>query len=56
MRKAKKVWYVMPLVILSLYLVFYSKIETQPNDAGFWIIIALGMSIGVVITHLFKNK
>ena len=56
MRKAKKAWYVMPLIILSLYLVFYSKIETKPDDAGFWIILALGISIGVIIAYLFKKK
>jgi hypothetical protein len=49
------------VITISLYLVFYSRIETRPSDAGFWLIIALGMSLGVALTRLFqlvkeKNK
>jgi hypothetical protein len=45
-----------PLVItLSLYLVFYSRIECKPNHAGFWLILALGASIGVAITRLSRR-
>jgi hypothetical protein len=35
----------------SLYLVFSSRIETKPTDAGFWFIFAMGMSIGVGLTQ-----
>ena len=46
----------MPLLItLGLYLVFYSRIECKPAHAGFWLILALGASIGVVITRLSQR-
>jgi hypothetical protein len=46
----------MPLVItLSLYLVFYPRIECKPDHAGFWLILALGASIGVVIARLSQR-
>jgi hypothetical protein len=53
MKKIKAIMPVLlPLIItLSLYLVFYSKIECKPTDAGFWLIMALGMSVGVVLTR-----
>jgi hypothetical protein len=35
-----------------MYLVFYSRITCKPSTAGFWLIIALGMSLGVVMTRL----
>lgn len=44
---------IFPVIITcSLYLVFYSRIEVNPSNAGFWIILALGMSIGVAFTRL----
>jgi hypothetical protein len=51
----------LPIVItLSMYTVFYSRIECKPNNAGFWFIIALGASIGAAIARLsqrsFKKK
>jgi hypothetical protein len=47
----------LPVVItLSLYTVFYSKIECKPNHAGFWLIIALGASIGVAITRFSQRS
>jgi presenilin-like A22 family membrane protease len=46
----------MPLVItLSLYLVFYNKIACKPNHAGFWFILALGASVGVVIARFSQR-
>jgi hypothetical protein len=53
MKKTKAVSYALfPVVItLALFLVFYSKIACKPGDAGFWFIVALGMSIGVAITR-----
>jgi len=62
MKKRNGVIYALiPLVItLSLYLVFYSRIECKPNHAGFWLILALGASIGVAIARFsqraFINK
>ena len=42
----------LPLVItISLYLVFYSRIESKPNHVGFWFILVLGMSLGVALTR-----
>jgi hypothetical protein len=44
----------LPLVIaVSLYLVFYSRIESKPNHAGFWFILVLGMALGVALTRFF---
>jgi hypothetical protein len=53
MKKNKGILFVLlPVVItLALYVVFYSKIECKPSDAGFWFIIALGMSLGVALTR-----
>lgn len=42
-----------------LLLVFQSKIETKPSDAGFWMIFVFGMSVGVAITRLcfwYRNR
>jgi hypothetical protein len=45
----------LPLVItISLYLVFYSRIESKPNHAGFWFILVLGMSLGVALTRFIQ--
>jgi hypothetical protein len=42
------------LTIFCMYLVFFSRIETKPSDAGFWLIIALGMSLGVALTRIIQ--
>jgi hypothetical protein len=45
----------LPLVItISLYLVFYSRIESKPNHVGFWFILVLGMSLGVALTRFIQ--
>lgn len=56
MKKRKGVMYaLLPVVItLALFVVFYSSIASKPSDAGFWIILALGMSIGVALTQFFQ--
>jgi hypothetical protein len=47
----------LPVVIaLSLYVVFYSKIECKPNQAGFWLLIALGATIGMAITRFSQRS
>ena len=53
MKKIKGVMFaLLPVVItLSLFVVFYSRIQCKPSDAGFWFVLALGMSIGVVLTR-----
>lgn len=52
--KTKKglIYSLIPLVItLSMFVVFNSRISCQPDSAGFWFVLALGMAIGVVITR-----
>ncbi len=45
-----------PMVItISLFVVFYEKIECRPNHAGFWLILVMGASIGVAITRLSQR-
>jgi hypothetical protein len=57
MKKRLEIMYVLlPLVMtLSLYVVFYPRIASKPSDAGFWLILVLGMSIGIALTRLFKR-
>lgn len=56
MKKRKGVLTVLlPLVTtISLYLVFYSRIESKPNHVGFWFILVLGMSLGVALTRFIQ--
>lgn len=56
-KKSKWVAVLVPLVItISLYLVFYPNIATKPSDAGFWIILAMGMATGVFLNLLFRGS
>jgi hypothetical protein len=44
-----------PLVMtIAIFVVFYSRIECQPNHAGFWLVLAMGMSIGVALTQFIQ--
>ncbi|HEY5533899.1 MAG TPA: hypothetical protein VIL99_03005 [Ignavibacteria bacterium] len=44
-----------PVIITTcLFIVFNSRIECKPSDAGFWFILALGMSIGVSFTRFIQ--
>ena len=56
MKKRKDLFFVLfPVVITtSMYLVFYSRIESKPSDAGFWFILVLGISIGVALTRFIQ--
>lgn len=36
------------------YIGYYPSITCKPTQAGFWFIIALGMSIGIVLTQIFQ--
>jgi len=42
------------MITVSLYLVFYSRIESKPNHVGFWFILVLGMSLGVALTRFIQ--
>ncbi|MBU8893709.1 MAG: hypothetical protein KOO66_13095 [Bacteroidales bacterium] len=56
MKNRKKMWVILPFIItFSLYLVFYSETDSKPTDAGFWFILAMGISIGVILTRLLKK-
>lgn len=57
----KKIIGVLPAIIalvltISLYLVFYASIESKPDHAGFWLILALGMSLGVTLTWFMQRS
>lgn len=56
MKKRKGILYALIPVVLTIscYVVFYSRIESKPNDAGFWLIIALGMSLGAALTRIIQ--
>ena len=56
MKKRKGILFALfPVVItLSLYVVFYPRIASKPGNAGFWLILALGMSIGIALTRLIQ--
>jgi len=51
---------IIPVIItLSILIVFSSRIATKPSDAGFWMILAFGMSLGVALTRIilwYKEK
>jgi|AMQJ01.1.fsa_nt_gi hypothetical protein len=55
MKKGKAIVFVLPIIILSTYIVFYDTIETKPDNAGFWMILALGISIGALICRIFRK-
>jgi hypothetical protein len=54
MKKRKSLRFVLfPLIMTTcLFVVFYERIECKPSTAGFWLIIAMGASVGVVMTRL----
>lgn len=46
----------MPLAITAAtFVVFNDKISSQPDEAGFWMILALGISIGLILRTIFKK-
>jgi len=51
---------ILPVIItLSMLLVFSSRIASKPSDAGFWMILAFGMSLGIALTRIilwYKEK
>jgi hypothetical protein len=45
----------LPVIItLSLYITFYERIATKPSNAGFWLILVLGISVGAAIARIIK--
>lgn len=48
------VFFIPVIITFCLYLVFYSRIESKPDHAGFWFILALGMAVGVALTRTFQ--
>jgi hypothetical protein len=56
MKKRKGLFTVLPplVITISLYLVFYARIESKPNHVGFWFILALGISLGVALTRIIQ--
>jgi hypothetical protein len=54
MRKRNGVFGIIYPVFLTicLYIVFFDRISSKPNEAGFWFILAMGMSIGVALTRI----
>jgi ABC-type Mn2+/Zn2+ transport system permease subunit len=54
-KRNSKFYFLFPVVItLALYIVFYERIASKPSEAGFWIILVLGMSIGVALTRFIN--
>lgn len=52
-KKNVLVFFIPVIITFCLYLVFYSRIESKPDHAGFWFILALGMAVGVALTRIF---
>jgi len=45
-----------PIKLVNVYeSIFYSRIESKPNHVGFWLILALGMSLGVALTRFIQR-
>ncbi|NOQ24470.1 MAG: hypothetical protein GQ564_03830 [Bacteroidales bacterium] len=61
MKKRKELFRAMfPILItFSIYLLFYSNVESKPTNPGFWMILAMGIAIGQALKVLFlwlRNK
>ena len=56
MRKRKGISAVIiPLVVvISIFTVFYSRIDCKPNHVSFWFIFALGMAIGATLVKIIQ--
>jgi hypothetical protein len=56
MKKRRSIWFALFPVVLTtcMYVVFYSRIASKPSHAGFWLIIAMGMSIGAALTRFIQ--
>jgi hypothetical protein len=58
MDKKQSRWFVVlpVLITLSILVVFSSRIATTPSDAGFWMILAFGMSLGAAMARLLNRS
>ncbi|PLX11477.1 MAG: hypothetical protein C0597_15025 [Marinilabiliales bacterium] len=57
MSKRKKTGVVFVPFVLSIatYVVFFNDIKSKPDEAGFWMIIAIGISLGLIIRSMVKK-
>jgi C4-dicarboxylate transporter len=54
-KRTGRFYVLLPVVFtIGLYVVFYERIACKPNHAGFWLILVLGMSIGVALTRFMQ--
>jgi Na+/melibiose symporter-like transporter len=54
-RGTKRFYALLPVVLtICLYVVFYERIACKPDHAGFWLVLVLGMSIGVALTRFLQ--
>jgi len=58
MKKRNNYYYMLLPVVITfcLYVVFYQRIATKPSDAGFWLILALGMAIGMALNRIIQKS
>ena len=58
MKKKKLLFEIFVILIgpVSAFLGFYPQINCHPNQMGFWIILALGIASGVVISKLVQRN
>jgi len=56
MKKRDGLWFIFTPVVITtcMYIVFYSRIGIKPSNAGFWLILAMGMSIGAALTRIIQ--
>jgi hypothetical protein len=53
--------FILVIITFSMLLVFSERISSKPTEAGFWMILVFGVSLGVAITMTMmqvfnKNK
>jgi hypothetical protein len=53
MKKRKALIPVLLLLVITTgcFVVFYSRIACKPDQAGFWFVFVLGVSLGVALTR-----
>jgi len=58
MKKRNELWtaFTILVITISCYLVFYSRIASKPTQAGFWLILATGMAVGVFLTRVLTGS
>lgn len=43
------------IVMFSMLLIFSERISSKPTEAGFWIVLVFGVSLGVAITLIMTQ-